>query len=87
MAGSRLLMELGRCCLEARGMRLGGLGRCAVAAAALGLVRSGPSGYLDDLRLPDPLAQIGRTQLTAGYQAAPRTFTAGAARGRSPTSA
>ena len=42
----RSLLELARLCLEARGMRLGGLGRSAVAAAALNLVRGGPHGFL-----------------------------------------
>jgi hypothetical protein len=71
----RSLLELGRLCLEARGIRLGGLSRSDVAASALNLVRGGPHGSLATSDLPALLAKVGRVQLTAGYQAAPRTFT------------
>lgn len=71
----RSLLELGRICLEARGMWLGGLSRSGVVAAAFNLVRSGPHGYLATSDFPSLLATVGRTQLTAGYAAAPRTFT------------
>jgi hypothetical protein len=75
----RSLMELGREVLEAGGIRTRGLGRMELAAVALGLAhptmkREGPHGFLATSDLPALLATIGRTTLTAGYTAAPRTF-------------
>jgi hypothetical protein len=69
------LLELGRDCLEARGIRLRGVGRMELAAYALGMKREGPHGFLTSSDFPALLAQVGRTQLLAGYAAAPRTFT------------
>jgi hypothetical protein len=77
----RTILELGRACVESRGYRLRGVSRMELAAYALnltpppgGMLREGPHGYLATSDLPSLLATIGRTQLTAGYMAAPRTF-------------
>jgi hypothetical protein len=74
------LLEIGRQCLEARGVRTRGMGKLELAAASLGLApsstmhREGPHGFLAVSDFPSLLATIGRVTLTAGYQAAPRTF-------------
>jgi hypothetical protein len=62
----RSLLELGRACVEARGVSLRHVGRMELAALALGLTRAGPSGYLATSDFPTLLAQIGRAQLAAG---------------------
>jgi hypothetical protein len=86
----RTLMEIGRACLEARGVKLRGVGRMELAAYALNLsapstmLRDGPHGYLATSDFPSLLAQIGRVQLTAGYTAAPRTFTGWCRQGTLP---
>lgn len=77
------LREIGRACLEARGVRTRGMAPMELAAWALGLpartdfdtqVREGPHGFLATSDFPALLAQVGRAQLTAGYTAAPKTF-------------
>jgi hypothetical protein len=77
----RTLMEIARAYLEQRGARLRAVDRMQLAAYALGLtalpatlVREGPHGFLATSDFPNLLAAVGRAQLTAGYQAAPRTF-------------
>jgi phage head maturation protease len=76
----RSLIELGRACFEARGIRMRGCGRMELAAYVLGLahppamLREGPHGFITTSDFPTILATIGRTVLLAGYQAAPRTF-------------
>jgi hypothetical protein len=73
------LLEIGRRCLEARGVQTRGMGKLELAAVALGLSpstmkREGPHGFLAVSDFPSLLATIGRVTLTAGYAAAPRTF-------------
>ena len=68
------LLEFGRACLEARGIHVRGVDRMKVAAYALGLEREGPHGFITTSDFPTLLKDIGRTQLLAGYQIAPRSF-------------
>jgi hypothetical protein len=75
------LRELGRSCLEARGIRTKGLGPMELFALALGVarpthlqLREGPHSFTTTTDFASLLAQVGRAQLTAGYTAAPRTF-------------
>jgi hypothetical protein len=61
---SKTLLELGRDCVEARGVSLRGLSRMDVAAVALNLQRrEGPRGYLATSDLPSLLAN-GRADPT-----------------------
>jgi phage head maturation protease len=75
------LRELGRTCLEARGIRTKGLGPQELFALALGVarpdqfqLREGPHSFITSTDFPTLLAQVGRAQLTAGYSAAAPTF-------------
>jgi hypothetical protein len=77
------LREIGRECLEARGIRTRGMAPLELAAWALGLparhdmhvvTREGPHGFMTTSDFPLLLATVGRAQLTAGYTAAEKTF-------------